>query len=78
MDDDWFPEEPGQVEHGFCDQYVIHAPHTYTALNAWVLKCPGFDSEDEAYLLAQQNAEPCEHGLSASLCAGPMHYPPDM
>ena len=37
--------------------------------------------ESKAYHddLAQQarDNEECEHGLSASLCAGPMHYPSD-
>lgn len=76
-DEPWFPEEPGQTEHGFCDSYEIHEPHTYTALNGWHLKCPGFTAEALAALEREAAEPPCEHGLSARLCAGPAHYPAD-
>jgi hypothetical protein len=62
----------------FCDQYVVHDEHVYGALNSNVYQCPGFTAEDLAFVEAEAAQEPCEHGLSLSLCAGPMHYPADM
>ena len=32
---------------------------------------------DDAYP-DEEEWEPCEHGMSLWLCAGPGHYPPDM
>lgn len=76
-EEEWYPEEPGQIRYAFCDNYEIHEPHTYCALNGWTLECSGFDDEDYEAMVKEQNAPPCEHGLSASLCAGPGHYPMD-
>lgn len=76
--EDWYPEEPGDRLYAFCDQYVVHEAHTYRALNGNTYRCSGFDAEDEAAVRAEALRPPCEHGLSASLCAGPGHYPPDM
>lgn len=63
------------IPRAFCDQYEIHNDHVYRAINGNTYSCPGFDAEDMAALVAEQNAPPCEHGLSQSLCAGPGHYP---
>jgi hypothetical protein len=75
-DEGWYDEDGGPTR-AFCDAYNVHEPHCYRAVNGNYYDCPGFDKEDEAALVAEQNAPPCEHGLSARLCAGPGHYPPD-
>lgn len=63
------------IPRAFCDQYEIHEGHAYRAVNGNTYLCSGFDAEDMASLEREMNAEPCEHGLSQSLCSGPMHYP---
>lgn len=70
----WFPEFPGDTRDAFCDSYEIHAPHWYTALNRNAYRCAGVTPEERAYMEEQAEAEPCEHGLSAALCGGPMHW----
>lgn len=73
----WEAEMPPTLP-AFCDQYVVHEPHVYRAVNGETYKCPGWDEKDEAALRAEMLEPPCEHGLSARLCTGPGHYPPDM
>jgi hypothetical protein len=77
-DDTWFPEEPGQIRRAFCDRYELHPPHTYVDRHVWSIDCPGWDEVDEADLRELQAQPPCEHGMSAHLCAGPSHYPMEM
>jgi hypothetical protein len=72
---EWDDMEP--TPRAFCDVYDVHEAHCYRAVNGNYYDCPGFDAEDMAALIAEQNEPPCEHGLSARLCAGPGHYPPD-
>ena len=70
--DDW--ERP---DAAFCDGYTVHEKHVYSALNSNTYLCPGLTDADMASLEAEAAQPPCEHGMSASLCAGPMHYPAD-
>lgn len=64
--------EPTQRE--FCDDYVVHHPHVYVAINHAIYKCPGLNAAELAECEALWNQPPCEHGMSAHLCAGPMHW----
>lgn len=72
--DEWFPEFPGDTRFAFCDDNEVHAEHTYRAINGNTYICNGFTEEDAAYLEELASAPPCEHGMSAHLCSGPMHY----
>lgn len=58
----------------FCGDYAIHESHVYVALNRNVYLCYGMTQDVLDDLDKQANAEPCEHGLSAALCGGPMHW----
>lgn len=69
------PEEP-LTPGAFCDFYEAHEPHVYVALNAETYSCPGL-SAGELEELDAYDPGTCEHGLSADLCSGPMHYPAD-
>lgn len=60
----------------FCDEYEAHEPHHYVAINQNVYSCPGMSAEEYEEWAAYDPGV-CEHGLSADLCSGPMHYPPD-
>ena len=85
MDEDYEEDGPGYRDFpgdndgdpAFCDEYVVHEPHVYRALNGTNYRCCGLDAEAMAALEAEAARPPCEHGLSAALCAGPGHYPPD-
>lgn len=68
---------PCDGDAGFCDDYVVHEAHTYRALNGTNYRCSGLDVAMLAGIFEEADAPSCEHGLSASLCAGPMHYPAD-
>lgn len=74
--DDWFPDFPGdtQSKAAFCDTYEAHEAHNYRAVNHNYYNCPGLTAEDLIELESRAD-ELCEHGMSADLCAGPMHYP---
>ena len=72
-DYDW-PEPQAALLHAFCDVYDQHGPHVYTALNGEPYNCPGMSREQAAWFESEPE---CEHGLRASLCAGPNHYPAD-
>lgn len=61
----------------FCDVYEVHAAHNYRAINTNHYDCPGLTHGDLAECERIANLPPCEHGLSADLCAGPNHYPAD-
>ena len=39
--------------------------------------CDHNNEDCECIPPAERTEEDCEHGLSAYLCAGPSHYPPD-
>lgn len=71
------PDDYEATPAAFCDTYAAHDSHIYSAINRNTYACPGFTADDVAALEAQQALPPCEHGLSASLCAGPGHYPAD-
>jgi len=60
----------------FCDEYVVHEPHVYVAINANMYSCSGLTVADLAEIDAYDPGT-CEHGLSADLCSGPSHYPMD-
>lgn len=78
-DGEWDGDDDGEpTPRAFCDGYTVHDPHAYRAVNGNTYDCPGFDADDMAELVRKENEPPCEHGLSADLCAGPMHYPPDI
>ena len=40
-------------------------------------ECDHNNEDCECIPPAERTEEDCEHGLSAYLCAGPSHYPPD-
>lgn len=66
--DDWCEPTP----RAFCDQYVVHEPHVYQALNRNMYDCPGLSAEALAY-----DPGTCHHGMSADLCmdpVGPHHF----
>jgi hypothetical protein len=70
-------EEPwDRPEAAFCDEYWVHEPHVYQALNHSTYRCPGMTDPDLEYITEMTEAT-CEHGLSEYLCAGPNHYPAD-
>ena len=69
----WFSEVDA-LPRAFCDVYVVHAPHTYFALNHNVYDCAGFTQDDLDECERIANLPPCEHGMSADLCTGPNHY----
>jgi hypothetical protein len=85
-EDPWFPESPGHlppvkyhlvaVATGeVVDERVVFpvAPWSpYDAVSDLLLR----DGYEPPPLTEAELAE-CEHGLSAALCAGPGHYPPD-
>lgn len=72
-DEPWYPEFPGDTRYAFCDVYEPHEPHSYRALNGNTYSCSGLSSDDLASI--ERLTEPrCEHGLSAYLCRGPMHW----
>lgn len=72
-----YPEEefydPEPVTRGFCDGYEVHEPHVYVAINQNLYSCPGLTQEQLDEMDAYDPGT-CEHGLSADLCSGPMHY----
>lgn len=57
----------------FCDLYQVHETHYYVAINGRTYNCIGCTPEDMLYIESYDPGE-CEHGLSADLCSGPMHY----
>lgn len=74
--EDWEPIEP--LPLAFCDQYVVHEPHIYRAINGNWYDCRlGLTQDDLNAIEAEAALPPCEHGLSATMCAGPNHYPMD-
>jgi hypothetical protein len=64
------------IHNAFCDSYEPHAGHVYNAINSETYRCPGITQADLDDMERRAKVE-CEHGLSADLCAGPMHYPSD-
>lgn len=61
------------LARGFCDNYEVHEPHVYRALNQNMYDCDGLTEAQLAELDAYDPGT-CEHGLSADLCGGPMHW----
>lgn len=81
-DDDGYADYCAEMEaeplpRAFCDNYAAHEAHVYQAINGNMYDCAGMTAEDVAEMEAEANRPPCPHGLSAALCAGPGHYPPD-
>lgn len=76
LEDHWYDDEP--ITRTFCDNYIVHLGHCYQAINGNVYQCVGLSNQDMADMIALSNRPPCEHGLSADLCYGFGHYPPDM
>ncbi len=73
--DDGEYEPPARA---FCDNYVAHEPHTYTAINHQDYSCAGLTAAELAEIIEFEDHEgTCEHGLRENLCVGPMHYPDD-
>lgn len=72
----WEANLDGRPTHTFCDVYEPHEEHLYRAINTDTYLCPGITAAalDE---IEYRYSAPCEHGLSAYLCAGPNHYPTD-
>lgn len=73
-EEDYYEDVPNGK--AFCDGFEVHEPHTYVAINGGLYDCDGLTAEQLAAIEAYDPGT-CEHGLSADLCAGPMHYPPD-
>lgn len=75
-DEPWYPDFPGQpyMNRAFCDVYEVHDEHGYRAINHESYNCPGFTAQDRAELDAIEAEPPCEHGMSARDCGGPMHW----
>lgn len=71
-------DPPGErTTSAFCDDYAVHEHHAYRAINHSTYLCPGLSVVELAACEELWNQPPCEHGMSAHLCAGPMHYPAD-
>lgn len=82
----WYPEGPGErppVRYHLvsCAGGTVVEDHTvypyepwswYDAISDWLIK-EGWEGPPPT----AEELEVCEHGLSARLCAGPMHYPDD-
>lgn len=81
----WFPEGPGQREPRSYDLHnlttgesvrvstgVVYEPWNWADAISDKLHRWGWTDGTTT------EPETCEHGLSANLCAGPMHYPEDM
>jgi predicted heme/steroid binding protein len=58
----------------YCDVYNVHDGHTYRAVNGNTYDCPGLLAAGSHASLVESDADLCEHGMSASLCGGPMHW----
>ncbi len=82
-DFEWYADQPGQRPPQFyrvfgrrgepVEDIVVHPVEPWSAYDAVGDKLRARGWED----LAPQDDATCEHGLSASLCAGPEHYPMD-
>lgn len=69
----WIPEMDQPSRNAYCDVYEVHDGHIYRALNGNHYDCPGLSAGDHASLIESAN-DVCEHGMSAALCGGPMHW----
>jgi hypothetical protein len=70
----WQQDDCEPTPRAFCDNYEVHEAHSYWAINRNMYQCGGFTAGDLADAEAEAARPPCEHGLSASLCGGPMHW----
>lgn len=82
----WYPEGPGQRPPQCYRMVGIISGATYDEFTVFPVD-PWSPCDAASDLLIREGWTPppptpeelatCEHGLSASLCAGPMHYPDD-
>jgi hypothetical protein len=72
--DDNYSDDYPEIRVSFCDDYAVHEPHHYRAINGESYDCWGFTQEELNDMIAAEQVAPCEHGMSASLCNGPQHY----
>lgn len=78
-EDGWYPEAPGQLPP---KTYLVDGEQiTVSPVGGW----SWYDAISDILIRRGYTPPPptpeelatCEHGLSAQLCAGPMHYPDD-